>query len=260
VDPVCLIGCPVGSIHRGDNREIVIEDWCIGCGLCATSCPYGSIQMHDIGIIPQGTGGWRYYPSARAGAGWMRPGYPDRRWLLGETPFRNDPAFRDSLRALPPGPGGPGGDGALCFRHEFELPAEVLRSASAFALEVTTPDVPPALWINGRELPGDVKPRQGKRTYAVARESGLLRAGRNVLAVRVVPGGKELEVLLGLRLDEVRQPVVLGGVTGDVKVVSERAVVCDLCSARHGQRPACVTACPHDAALRVNGRSEFPVP
>src|SRR5262249_55266556 len=48
LDPVCLIGCPVGSIHRGDNREIVVESWCIGCGLCATNCPYGSIQMHDL--------------------------------------------------------------------------------------------------------------------------------------------------------------------------------------------------------------------
>src|SRR5690606_33051685 len=34
-DPLCLIGCPVGSIHRGGNGEIIIEDWCIGCSLCA---------------------------------------------------------------------------------------------------------------------------------------------------------------------------------------------------------------------------------
>ena len=43
------------------------------------------------------------------------------------------------------------------------------------------------------------------------------------------------------------------------KQVAERAVVCDLCSAQYGQRPACVTACPHDAAMRVNARFEFPV-
>lgn len=47
-DPVCLIGCPVGSIHRKDSLEIVIEDWCIGCGLCAKQCPYGNINMHPI--------------------------------------------------------------------------------------------------------------------------------------------------------------------------------------------------------------------
>src|SRR5262249_47105739 len=64
LDPVCMIGCPVGSIHRGDNNQIVIENWCIGCGLCAKNCPYGSIQMHDIGIIPEEGHGWRYCPAA----------------------------------------------------------------------------------------------------------------------------------------------------------------------------------------------------
>lgn len=48
LDPVCMIGCPVGSIVRGDNGEIVIKDWCIGCGLCAEQCPYGSIHMNRL--------------------------------------------------------------------------------------------------------------------------------------------------------------------------------------------------------------------
>src|SRR5262249_35476381 len=59
LDPVCMIGCPVGSIHRGDNGQIVIEDWCIGCALCARNCPYGSIQMHDIGVIREAARGWK---------------------------------------------------------------------------------------------------------------------------------------------------------------------------------------------------------
>jgi Fe-S-cluster-containing hydrogenase component 2/CRP-like cAMP-binding protein len=48
MDPVCMIGCPVGSINRGDNGEIEIRDWCIGCSLCADQCPYGSIQMSAL--------------------------------------------------------------------------------------------------------------------------------------------------------------------------------------------------------------------
>ena len=48
LDPVCMIGCPVGSINRGDKGEIVIENWCIGCGMCADQCPYGSIQMNPL--------------------------------------------------------------------------------------------------------------------------------------------------------------------------------------------------------------------
>lgn len=45
-DPVCLIGCPVSAIHRGHQGQIVIEDWCIGCGLCAARCPYEAIAVH----------------------------------------------------------------------------------------------------------------------------------------------------------------------------------------------------------------------
>ena len=41
----CMVGCPVDSIHRGRHLQIVIEDHCIGCGLCAENCPYGSIFM-----------------------------------------------------------------------------------------------------------------------------------------------------------------------------------------------------------------------
>ena len=48
MDPVCMIGCPVGSIRRTENLNIFIEDWCIGCGLCAQQCPYDSIQMHKL--------------------------------------------------------------------------------------------------------------------------------------------------------------------------------------------------------------------
>jgi len=45
-----MVGCPVGSIRRRASLEIVIEDWCIGCGLCAESCPYGNINMHPFSV------------------------------------------------------------------------------------------------------------------------------------------------------------------------------------------------------------------
>jgi CRP-like cAMP-binding protein/Fe-S-cluster-containing dehydrogenase component len=52
LDPYCLVGCPVDAIHRKPREnhpgavEIVIEDHCIGCGLCSSNCPYGNISMH----------------------------------------------------------------------------------------------------------------------------------------------------------------------------------------------------------------------
>jgi CRP-like cAMP-binding protein len=49
-DPLCMVGCPVGSIRRRESLDIIIEDWCIGCGLCAEQCPYGNINMHPFTI------------------------------------------------------------------------------------------------------------------------------------------------------------------------------------------------------------------
>ncbi|MBZ5646959.1 MAG: cyclic nucleotide-binding domain-containing protein [Acidobacteriia bacterium] len=50
-DPLCMVGCPVGSIRRRNSLEIIIEDWCVGCGLCAKNCPYGNINMHPVKIV-----------------------------------------------------------------------------------------------------------------------------------------------------------------------------------------------------------------
>ncbi|MBI2193869.1 MAG: cyclic nucleotide-binding domain-containing protein [Planctomycetes bacterium] len=47
-DPLCMVGCPVGSIRRRNSLEIIIEDWCVGCGLCAEQCPYGNINLHPF--------------------------------------------------------------------------------------------------------------------------------------------------------------------------------------------------------------------
>jgi len=52
-DPLCMIGCPVGSIRRQSSLEVIIEDWCIGCGLCAKNCPYGNINLHPIEVLEQ---------------------------------------------------------------------------------------------------------------------------------------------------------------------------------------------------------------
>jgi Fe-S-cluster-containing dehydrogenase component/CRP-like cAMP-binding protein len=50
VDPVCMIGCPTGAIHRNEAQgQVVINDkTCIGCSTCASSCPYENIRMVEI--------------------------------------------------------------------------------------------------------------------------------------------------------------------------------------------------------------------
>jgi len=50
-DPLCMVGCPVGSIRRRNSLEVIIENWCIGCGMCAKNCPYGNINMHPFDVM-----------------------------------------------------------------------------------------------------------------------------------------------------------------------------------------------------------------
>jgi Fe-S-cluster-containing hydrogenase component 2 len=39
--------------------------------------------------------------------------------------------------------------------------------------------------------------------------------------------------------------------------ILDTAVVCDMCDGRSGPRTACVNACPHDAAMRLEARAFF---
>jgi Fe-S-cluster-containing hydrogenase component 2 len=55
-DPLCMVGCPVGSIRRRGSMEIIIEDWCVGCGLCVRNCPYGNLNLHPFGDRKKATG------------------------------------------------------------------------------------------------------------------------------------------------------------------------------------------------------------
>jgi Fe-S-cluster-containing hydrogenase component 2 len=50
MDPLCMTRCPVGSIRRKDTLDIVIEDWCIGCGNCGIDCPYGNINVVNLSV------------------------------------------------------------------------------------------------------------------------------------------------------------------------------------------------------------------
>jgi CRP-like cAMP-binding protein len=276
LDPVCMIGCPVGSIHRGDNGQIVIEDWCIGCGLCARNCPYGSIHMHDIGIVTDNARGWKYTASALAGDRWVQPRYNDSSWAIGQGPFEYDREFQTHLAAhLKQASKKPvAKEGPLCFRFEFLLSGDLLRADSQFKVELTSVDPSARLFVNGVELrPEKEANKKGERAYWMPQEPPAggngapkpinpLRSGRNVLGVWVTPNPNKTDVaLLKARLDAIQKPQIESPdpAAFTQKQVTEKAVVCDLCSSSFGKVPACVNACPHDAAMRVDARFEFPV-
>jgi CRP-like cAMP-binding protein/thioredoxin reductase/ferredoxin-like protein FixX len=52
-NPKCMTDCPVDALRRYPNGEVYIKDNCIGCGNCASNCPYGVIQMAVVDPPPK---------------------------------------------------------------------------------------------------------------------------------------------------------------------------------------------------------------
>ncbi len=49
-DPVCMVECPTGAIHRDLNsgHVVISEETCIGCAQCANNCSFDAIRMVQI--------------------------------------------------------------------------------------------------------------------------------------------------------------------------------------------------------------------
>jgi Fe-S-cluster-containing hydrogenase component 2 len=266
-DSVCLIDCPVGSIHKGESGQIVIENWCIGCSRCALQCPYGAIQMHTIGILRRGVRGWRFGPTTTGP------------WAWGQTPFQYERAFLDQVGAAT----------ELTFRREFRLSRKDAAASKSFHLQVWSKAPGVAVQVNGQEVirkgPGnapdlpvdkgvrwnleaflDLKSRASKDPASPLQSVLLL--GKNKVEVRLRLRAEENasaplkddEVLLELGLYGVFEPAVPPQLVEDYSQdkIMKTAVVCDMCGGQSSERTACVNACPHEAAYRVEARKFFP--
>jgi Fe-S-cluster-containing dehydrogenase component len=254
LDPVCMIPCPVSSIVRGEQGQILIRDWCIGCGNCAEACPYSAIQMHAWGVLPAGSTGWRYRPAWKLGDGeWFSTGYVEKGWLPLQTPLTWERRF---LATLGPPPT-KSEDRAVCLRHVFTIADDQprIKKSTLFRLVLEGDALAKAseIWINGTKL--EFKGKHAELEFAPtpgaappAKETKglkLLRSGQNVVAVRI------------------RLPELLDNSQFDLKIVvyddftqlHKFAVVCDLCNQAPGELTACVKACPHEATRRFDARN-----
>jgi hypothetical protein len=222
----------------------------------------------------------------------VQPRFNDSRWAVGTGPFHFDRIFRDELNAFllqSKSAATVPSQATLYFRYAFDLSRQQVGAGSQFRLEIQTMDPNVALWVNGKPLPKEsakkttheywippkppapkkeakAKPATVAEPQAIvpsgppAQVADFLWAGRNVVAARVTANPESTHTLLfQLRLDEVRKPTGVDGEEVVQKQVTDRAVVCDLCSNLPGRVPSCVNACPHDAAMRVDARFSFPV-
>jgi Fe-S-cluster-containing hydrogenase component 2/CRP-like cAMP-binding protein len=272
-NPSCMIGCPVGSIQRGDDGQIVIEDWCIGCSLCERQCPYDSIQMHDVGWIMEQSVDWEYCVQSCASTDWQTGGKQGQ-WMKSISPFSWTIDFQQDLVAISPerwSHGDPKLVESVLFRSQFSVPMEETATAEFGRLTIVCKSLTPTVWLNGVQLELSQDARQAKRGVfeGMVNSMDLVSRKTNWIAVsvdipesvdsRIISDG---DVLMSLRLDPVQAAGVITYATTDgialpvVEVPTERAVVCDMCSDFHDNGPACVSQCPHEAAIRVNA-SEF---
>lgn len=250
-DPVCLIGCPVGSIHKGDNGQIVIEDWCIGCSRCSLNCPYNAIQMHPIGIIPRASWGWTHRQEKH------RP-------IDGATPFRHDRDFVARYDA----------DEPIAFTRTFDLSGDDAKKSRTFLLHIDSAASELSATINGepialRKLDAKEAKQKGWSWEAMlarvdekapdmlpgeAPPRPVVRSGQNTLVIEIALAKSTFgSTLLDVGMTGYVPPVVDRSVAGDEyrqDWVMHLAVVCDMCSGQFGKQPACVNACPHEAASR----------
>lgn len=252
-DPVCMIGCPVGSIQQGDHGEVLIRDWCIGCGVCARQCPYDAIQMHDESVVPAGAPGWRWTQSAQPPHDqWFAPKFPDRHWLSGACPFLAGIDTRLLLQAMGTN-GSAGGD--YYFRFQFDVATAGLDPQRTWRLLATCRGKAVEIYLDGQLLTLQQSPQQTKKGEFEARlPFDQVRRGTHVVAARAVGPIGFNATILDLRMDLVTSELE----DVEVKLVTEKAVVCDQCSSLAGNRHACVYACPHEAALRIDAMADFP--
>jgi CRP-like cAMP-binding protein/Fe-S-cluster-containing hydrogenase component 2 len=279
LNPSCMIGCPVGSIQRGDNGQIEIRDWCIGCSLCARQCPYDSIQMHDVGLLPEHALGWMFTPLSSVGSErWQDISSSSATWMAGQSPFRWNLDFQHDLSRQSPDTWSAGSgqiEEPILFRYEMKIDQLQLSELGFIRLQVISEGLAVTAWINGTSIELTQDAKQAKKGEFVAEFSArdTLRTGRNSVAIQLEPAVKgdgtvrpaDGSTLLNVRLDAVPDVGVITAATADgvahpsVELVTQRAVTCDICSGLDGQGPACVSQCPHDAAMRVDARSYFPV-
>jgi ferredoxin len=203
--------------------------------------------MHDVGVIAAAARGWRF----RGDTGDVDPTKRPRlaNWPSAAAPFRKTRDFRAAV----------GTAAAFWFAFEFDVPKDLLANYT-FEVELTAPDATAQLHINGKEVKTEERLKKDKRVFPIADPKALLQAKNNFVLVRTTPKPDEENTIFDLRLDAIPKPVRATDqpVEYSEKAVTNRAVVCDLCSTLPGQVPSCVNACPHDAAMRVDALANFP--
>jgi hypothetical protein len=151
--------------------------------------------------------------------------------------------------------GGAGKERRLYFRTRFRIDRAHRALAEKHRLLITSQGSSLEACLNGQRVGLTQDAAQKKRSQFVADIGAeMLRSGENLLAIATVPPAEFNATVLDARFDALAPE----SEEAEEKLVTERAVVCDQCSSLSGERHACVYACPHEAAMRVDTWVAFP--
>ena len=219
-DPLCMTQCPVGSILRKESLEIIIEDWCIGCGKCAELCPYGNINMHSFDVIKEVAAEAAKPAAAAAPAAAAKPAT--------QPPAKpaSAPAEVKPVAAAPAEPAK-----APTEAKTAEAAPEANKSAAVPSETVVKPVVAEPAKAPVEAKSADPAPAPAKPAETVAKPAPA-------------PAKKEEPKKAEPPKKMVKK-----------KVTVQKATTCDLCTDL--SVPSCVYACPHDAAKRVDPAKFF---
>ncbi|TRW17333.1 sialate O-acetylesterase [Glacieibacterium frigidum] len=175
-------GVTIGFIRSslGGTR---VESWLSADALRQTP-PFGDrvAALQAFARLPEaGRAEWQrhveaWWQATAPDAGRTRPDYDDMSWDWAQLPGQRNPSKGVSDTWF---------GGAIWYRHEATLDAATARRISALDLGAVSEDA--TVWINGRL----VGAREGGRREPYPVPRGLLKAGRNLVAVRLLDQGSE---------------------------------------------------------------------
>jgi hypothetical protein len=149
-------------------------------------------------LLPENTVGWKYLPAKAVTAkDWQTPTFDDKGWMTGNTPFGyGEEEIQKRKGTTVAAMGQP-----VCFRHELNVPAELLaKKGVSFRLMVASDDSA-TVYVNGQVVDkDDVDHEFSYWNRDVAIPANLLRPGRNVVAVLVDNGAGSSDLYLDLAI------------------------------------------------------------
>ncbi len=176
------VTAPIGLIHAAWGGT-TIEDWMSPAALRAGGTDPAAVQaLADYATDPAAaitrataqTDQWamRNDPGSAAANSWHRAEFDDRNWGMMAVPGQWERSGTAGLA---------GYDGVMWFRRDVELTAQ--QAARAATILLGRIDERDTVWINEQPV-GATLAAAAARAYAVP--PGVLRAGRNSIAVRVI--------------------------------------------------------------------------